>query len=154
MVSRLPVVAIPVLIMAWAAVAPLAVHAQEREVPKDSERISIPGCARGSAFVVTAPASYELASEVEAGQRFRLSGPKAVLNQIKARERSMVEITGLVRKSQRRGAGGISIAGGRIRVGGAVPRSPVADPARDPAYNVVVIDVESWRPMPDSCPAR
>ncbi len=154
MVSRLPVVAVLVSIAAGSALGPPAIQAQEREVPKDSQRISIPGCARGSAFVVTAPPSYELASEIEAGQHFRLSGPKAVLNQIKARERSMVEITGLVRKSQRRGAGGISIAGGRIRVGGAVPRSPVADPARDPAYNLVVIDVESFRPLPESCPSR
>jgi hypothetical protein len=76
------------------------------------------------------------------------------VNEIKARDRSMVEITGLVRKAQRRGAGGISIAGGRIRVGGAVPQAPISDPSRDPSYGVVVIDVESWRPLPDVCPAR
>jgi hypothetical protein len=136
------------------AVAAHAVEAQEREVPKDSERISIPGCARGSAFVVAAPASYELASEIAPGQRFRLSGPKARLNEIKARERVMIEITGLVRKSLRRGPGGVSIAGGRIRLGGAMPQSPISDPARDPAYNQAVIDVESWRALPDSCPPR
>jgi len=137
-----------------AAAATAALQAQERPVPKDSERISIPGCARGSAFVVTEPASYELVAEVAPGQRFRLSGPKAVLKDIKAREGSMMELTGLVRKSLRRGPGGIAIAGGRVRIGGAVPQSPIGDPARDPAYNQVVIDVESWRPLPDPCPRR
>jgi hypothetical protein len=68
MVSRLLVVALVAV-----AATSLSLRAQEREVPKDSERISIPGCARGSAFLVAKPASYELVSDVEAGQRFRLS---------------------------------------------------------------------------------
>jgi hypothetical protein len=152
--TRLVVAVAAVVAIAGLAATAWAAGAQERDVPKDSERISIPGCARGNAFVVTAPASYELVSDVESGQRFRLAGPKTLVNEIKSRGGSMVEITGLVRKSQRRGAGGIAIAGGRIRVGGAVPQSPISDPARDPAYNVVVIDVESWRPLPDSCPSR
>jgi len=44
------------------------------------------------------------------------------------------------------------LAGGRVRIGGALPR----DPGRlnDPVYNEVVIDVESWRGLPESCPAR
>ena len=142
------------LVLLLAAAATTALQAQERPVPKDSERISIPGCARGSAFVVTEPASYELVTDVAPGQRFRLAGPKDVLKDIKAREGSMVELTGLVRKSQRTGPGGVSIAGGRVRIGGAVPQSAIRDPARDPAYNQVVIDVESYRPLPDPCPDR
>ena len=91
-------------------------------------------------------------SDVEAGRRFQLSGPKKILNDIKLRESSMIEVTGLVRTSQL-SPGGIAIAGGRIRIGGAVPQSPVSDPRRDPLYNQVVIDVESWRQLPESCPA-
>ena len=62
----------------------------------------------------------------------------------------MVEITGLVRKSDMAGPGGVSILGGRVRIGGATPR----DPVRDPMYNQVVIDVEGYQLLPDPCPTR
>jgi len=66
----------------------------------------------------------------------------------------MVEVTGLVRTGQLAGPGGVAIAGGRIRIGGANPQAPISDARRDPLYNQVVIDVESWRQLPDPCPAR
>jgi hypothetical protein len=93
---------------------------------------------------------------LETGTRLRLNGPRKLLDEIKRqeRQRSMIEVTGLVRKSQAGGPGGVAIAGGRIRIGGAMPRDPINDPARDPAYNQIIVDVESWRPLPDSCPAR
>ena len=129
--------------------------AQERDTPKDSERIAIPGCARGRSFIVAERSEHEpVRSDVQPGRRFRLSGPKKMLEEIK-RQETMLEVTGLVRKSQLAGPGGVAIAGGRIRIGGATPRDPIyADPRRDPGYNETVIDVESWRPLRDSCPAR
>ena len=129
--------------------------AQERDVPKDSERISIPGCARGRSFIVMPRDEIEpVRSDVQTGRRFRLNGPKKLLDEIKKVEANYVEVTGLVRKSQLNQSQGIPIAGGRIRIGGTpVHRDPTADPARDPRYNEVVIDVESWRPLPESCPA-
>ena len=130
--------------------------AQERDIPKDSERISIPGCARGRTFIVAERSQHEpVRSDIQAGRRFRLSGQKKLLAEIKKQEGTMVEVTGLVRKAQLAGPGGVPIAGGRIRIGGAVPRDPIyGDPRRDPGYNEAVMDVESWRPLPDSCPAR
>jgi hypothetical protein len=129
---------------------------EERKVPKDSERISIPGCARGRTFIVAARSEHEpVRSEVGPGRRFRLSGEKSILEDIKKREGTMLEVTGLVRKAQLAGPGGVAIAGGRIRIGGAMPRDPIySDPRRDPGYNEAVLDVESWRPLPDSCPER
>ena len=128
--------------------------AQEREVPRDSSRISIPGCATDRQFVVSPPPEDEpIRSDVQPGRRFRLNGAKAVLDAIERREGTMIEITGLVRKSQLAGPGGISIAGGRVRIGG-VPQSPMSDASRDPMYNVVVIDVESWRQLAGSCQDR
>lgn len=131
--------------------------AQEREVPKDSDRVTVPGCARGRSFIVGERAEQEtvLRSDVPPGRRLRLSGPKKVLDDIKARESYMVELTGLVRKGQMAGPGGVSIAGGRVRIGGGAPAAPIyADPRRDPFYNEPVIDIESWRPMPEPCPSR
>ena len=129
--------------------------AQEREVPKDSARISIPGCARGRTFIVSpAPEHEPVGSDVAPGRRFRLSGRKTALDEIKKHEGKMVEITGLVRRADLTGPGGVSLGGG-IRLGGGPSRDPIyADPKRDPGFNQAVIDVESWRPLPGACPAR
>ncbi len=136
------------------ALCSLPLFTQEREVPKDSSRLVLQGCARGRTFIVGprtehAPGTLEIAP----GRRFRLNGPKKILDDIKRRERTMVEVTGLVRTSQLAGPGGVSIAGGRIRIGGALPQD--TNPTRSAAYTEVVIDLEGWRSMPqESCPDR
>jgi hypothetical protein len=138
--------------LALASAALVGAQERERDVPKDSERISIPGCARGRNFIVGARPEHEpVRSDIEPGRRFRLSGPKKVLDDIEAREAYMVEVTGLVRKGQLAGPGGISIAGGRVRIGGQQPRVGMGDTRRDPMYNVVVLDVESWRALAEEC---
>lgn len=125
--------------------------AQERPVPSDSSRITIPGCARDRAFIVAQPEGHEIsATGIQPGRRFRLSGPRRMLDDIRRREATMVEITGLVRKSDLAGPGGLRIFGGRVRIGGALPR----DPVRDPMYNQIVIDVEGFQLLPDPCPGR
>ncbi len=137
---------VPVLVLGLIPAA-----AQERPVPSDSSRIIIAGCARDRAFVVGVPEGREVTpSGIQPGRRFRLSGPRRILDDIKRRELSMIEITGLVRKSDMAGPGGVTFMGGRIRIGGTAPR----DPVRDPMYNQVVIDVEGYQLLPDACPAR
>ena len=141
------VLALVMLLLAGASPA----AAQERPVPSDSTRLTIPGCAKGRSFIVDEPAGREItATGIQPGRRFRLSGPKRVLDDIAKREATMVEITGLVRKSDLAGPGGVTILGGRVRIGGTAPR----DVARDPMYNQVVIDVEGYQLLPDRCPAR
>ena len=136
----------------FASVGLVAAQEREREVPKDSERISIPGCARGRTFIVGEGPEHEpVRADIRPGRRFRLSGPKKTLDEIKARESYMVEVTGLIRKGQLAGPGGVSIAGGRVRIGGEQPRVGMSDVRRDPMYNEVVIDVESWRALPTEC---
>lgn len=147
----------PVLILvALVLLSSSAAYAQEKKVPKDSSRVSMPGCAKGRTFIVAEVPEHEpVRSDVEPGRRFRLSGPKKLLNEIRIHEGSMVEVTGLVRTSQLAGPRGVAIAGGRIRIGGGMPQDPIyADPRRDPLYNQVVIDLESWRQLPEPCPAR
>ncbi len=128
--------------------------AQEREPPKDSARISIPGCAKGPRFVATEVPSHESQGGVAPGRRFRLQGPKDVLRQIKAREGSMIVVTGLVRKSQLAGQGGVAIAGGRIRIGGAMPRQGLGTISAETGYNETVLDVEAFQPLAESCRNR
>jgi hypothetical protein len=134
------------LLLAVAGVA----AAQEKPIPKDSSRITIPGCAKDRSFIVGTPEGRDTEMTFRQGQRFRLSGPRKVLDDIKKRQGTMVEITGLVRKSDLSGPGGVTMLGGRVRIGGA----PQRDPVRDPMYNQIVIDVEGFQLLPDSCPTR
>ena len=141
--------ALVILVFATAVVA-----AQEKpDVPKDSSLVSLQGCAKKGNFVVgerreDQPGTLEIAP----GRRFRMNGPKALLNEIKAHERSLIEITGLIKKSDVNPPQGIPVLGGRVRIGGGrVPQDPISNPARDPAYNQVTIDVRSWRALDGSC---
>jgi hypothetical protein len=94
--------------------------------------------------------------EVAPGRRFRLSGPKEILTEIEKREGSMVQVTGLVRKADLTGTGGITAAGGRVRIGGGAPQAQVGSgPARTPMGTTdAVLDVEGWNRLPDPCPSR
>jgi hypothetical protein len=129
--------------------APLAAQ-EEKPVPKDSARVSIPGCAKG--YIFTAGPSSEVqpgSLDIPEGMHLRMNGPKTLMTEIKAHEGSMIVITGLVKKGQR-GPDGVSIGGVRIGPGpqggasvgvGAAPRQ-------------ILIDVEGWRPGVGDCPAR
>jgi hypothetical protein len=143
-----------ILIVGVLAAAGGLLTAQEREVPKDSELVTVRGCASGRSFVV-GPRSEDQPGtlEIEPGRRLRLNGPGKLLDEIKKRERMMIEVTGLVKKSQIKESG-IAIAGGRIRIGGSVPQSPINDPRRDPAYNQTIVDVQSYRQLAEPCPDR
>jgi hypothetical protein len=131
---------------------------EERPVPKDSTRITIPGCARGRTFIGAAREGPERSSpQLAPGRRFRLSGPRDVLRDIEKREGSMVEVTGLVRRADLAGPGGITAGGGRVRIGGGAPQATIGGgPARSPVGGVTdaVLDVEGWIRLPESCPTR
>ena len=137
-----------------ALVAVGSLTAQERKVPGDSTRVSIPGCSKGSAFVVTAsPEAERTSTEIATGRRFRLTGPKDLLNEIKKREGTIVEVTGLIKKADLKPSG-IGIAGGRVRIGGGSPQDPISSgPGGAPASSSAIIDVEGWRPLGESCPS-
>jgi hypothetical protein len=123
-----------------------ALLAQEtKPVPKDSMRVTIPGCSRGYAFVAGARTPDEPGSaEIPEGMRLRMNGSKKLMAEIKAREGSMIAITGLIRKGQR--PEGVGIGGVRIAPSpspGGIVGSPVA--------SQIQIDVEGWRPAVGSC---
>jgi hypothetical protein len=134
----------------------LGTAAQEQaKVPKDSARIAIPGCARDRVFIVAEAPNHEpVGTRLEPGRRFRLSGKREVLDAIKAREGTMVEVTGLVRKADLEGSGGVRLFGGRVRIGGAQPQAPLSNVQRNSMYAEVVLDVESYRMLTESCPSR
>ncbi len=146
------------LLAAVLALVPLAASAQEpeRKVPADSARISVQGCAKGRSFVTTEPIEHEpTRSMLPAGRRFRLNASKAVLKDIKKQEGMMIEVTGLVRKTDLREPG-IPVAGGRVRVGGGAPQAPLGGGGvtSAPMFSQAVLDLEAWRPLGESCPKR
>lgn len=126
---------------------------QERPVPKDSQRLSIAGCARGRVFTVGRDPNHESRGvELEEGMKIRLEGQKKQLEEIKAHEGAMVELTGLMKQSDM-GQPGIGLAGGRVRITPVMPtgRGPGAGPGGVPTP---VLDVESWLPLNSTCPRR
>ena len=133
-----------------------AIAAQEQaKVPKDSARIAIPGCTRDRTFIVAdAPNHEPVGTRLEPGRRFRLAGKKDLLDDIRRREGTMVEVTGLVRKADLEGPSGMRLFGGRVRIGGAQPQAPLSDVQRNSQYTEVVLDVESFRMLTDPCPSR
>jgi hypothetical protein len=128
---------------------------EQAKIPKDSARIAIPGCTRERVFIVAeAPGHEPIGTRLEPGRRFRLSGKKEILEDIRRREGTMVEVTGLVRRSDLDGPQGVKLFGGRVRIGGAQPQAPLSDVQRNSAYAEVVLDVESFRMLTEPCSSR
>lgn len=143
----------PSLIAIGTMIFACAVHAQEKPVPKDSVRVVVPGCTKGRVFTAGLRTEDQPGrSEVPPGMRLRMTGPRALVREIAAREGSAVEVTGLIKKGQV-GRDGVSLLGGSIRLGPA-PSPNSTSPGRDPGYQQIIIDVESWRPVEGSCPTR
>lgn len=114
--------------------------------------MSISGCARGRVFTVDRdPTNEQSRVQLEYGMKLRVQGDKKILDQLKANEKSMVEITGLMKQSETV-QGGVGLAGGRVRIAPAMPAG--RGPAYDPGPQPPIIDVESWRLLNASCPSR
>jgi hypothetical protein len=125
---------------------------EEKKVPKDSARVTLQGCAKGRNFTVGPRSEHGAANlNIEPGRRFRLNGPKKLLESIEKGEGRMVEVTGLIRKADVEPPGGLSVAGGRVRIGGADPRQSPGGVAGNPGYSQPVMDLESSRPLGEPC---
>src|SRR5256885_9958974 len=121
---------------------------EEKKVPKDSVRVSIPGCTKGYVFTAGPRTADEPGSvDVPEGMHLRMNGPKKLMAEIKSHEGSMIEITGLMKKGQYREGVGI---GGGVRI---MPGSPNAGVGNVTAGQIQ-IDVEGWRPAQGACRSR
>ena len=144
---------IATLIVAIAVLLSAPLVAQEtKPVPKNSVRVSFPGCAKGRIFTAArrtqdAPGTVDIPQ----GTHVRMNGPTKVMAEIKAREGSMIEITGLMKRGQF-GPDGVGIGGGvRITPG---PASAGGSRPSPPVASQILIDVEGWRPVVGDCPSR
>ena len=142
---------IAVLTVAIALSSGFLAAQENKPVPKDSVRVAIPGCSKGSIFTVGRRTVDEPGSgDVPEGMHLRMNGPKKVMAEIKAHERSMIVITGLMKKGQPK-PDGVPIGGG-IRI--APGPGPGSSLGSSPNVNQVFIDVEGWRPIAGDCPSR
>jgi hypothetical protein len=135
------------------AVAGTWVAAQEpKRVPKDSIRVSIPGCAKGAVFTVGHRTADEPGTvDVAEGLHLHMNGPKKLMAAIKDHEAGMIEITGIVKRddlvpNQMNLGKGIGISPGPTTSGGSTGAVPMASQAQ--------IDLEGWRQIPGDCPKR
>ena len=137
-----------------AAVAVLSggISAQEsKPVPKDSVRVSIPGCTKGYIFTAGRRTVDEPGSvSVPEGMHFRMNGPKKLMAEIKAQEGTMIALVGLTKKGQFE-PGGVAVGGG-VRIGPG-PSGPGGS-LGSPVAGQISIDVEGWRPIEGRCPGK
>lgn len=127
-------------------------RAQEpKPVPKDSARVSVPGCSKGYVFTVASRSVNEAGTnaDIPEGTHLRMNGPKKLINEIKAHEGQMIQLTGLMKVDQLP-TGGVNLGGG-VRVGAGAPVGGMPTPGGGQNF----IDVEGYRPVPDrNCPSR
>lgn len=138
------ITAIAILTASLSVVLP----AQEpKPVPKDSVRVSIPGCTKGQVFTAGPRTAHEAGTvSVREGMHMRMNGPKKLMSEIKAHQGSMIEVTGLMKKGQY--DDGVAIGGGvRVSPGAAGPGGGFGSPVA----GQIQIDVEGWRPIEGSC---
>ena len=130
------------------AAVPLAAQ-ETKPVPKNSVRVTVPGCTKGYVFTV-APRTVEAPGSVDVppGMHLRLSAPKKMMADIKAHEGTLIQVTGLIKKGQY-GPGGISVGGVRIAPSGGNPQSGTLSMG-GPA-NLVMMDVEGWQQAAGEC---
>jgi hypothetical protein len=140
----------PLIVAAAALALSAPLVAQEKKVPKDSIRVTVPGCTKGQVFTAGPRTEDQPGRQgVPEGIHLRMNGPKKLIAEIRVHEGQMIQITGLMKKGQYNQQG-VSIGGG-VRVipgtGGPVGSRPTVG-----TEAVNYIDVESWQPAPGSCP--
>ena len=125
---------------------------ENKPVPKNSVRVSIPGCTKGLIFTAGRRTSDQPGSvDIPEGMHLRMNGPKKMMAEIKAHEGAMIEITGLMKKGQYE-PGGVGIGGGvRISPG---PAPTGGSLSSNPNVSQILIDVEGWRQAVGDCPSR
>jgi len=138
-------------IVAAALAMSASLAAQEKKIPKDSVRVSIPGCTKGYVFTAGPRTEDQLGrADVPEGIHLRMNGPKKLISEIRAHEGQMIQVTGLMKKGQYNQQG-VSIGGG-VRIMPGLGSSPSGNRPLVGTEGVNYIDVEAWQLTPGNCP--
>jgi hypothetical protein len=138
--------ALAVLVLALTT-APAAPQEKPR-IPDDSVELTVIGCLKGRVLNTVVPREADVQRGPNVGERtFRLNAKKEVMDEVKKRNRQLVEVIGLVKRSALDDKG---IRSGRVAISGG---SPVSGTGNLPTGvdNVAVMDVTSVRLRETSC---
>ena len=144
------------LTVAPLAAAPPSVQEQGKQeepkkVPKDSLLVIISGCVKGRVIRAADVRQTDTTAGVNIRQKtFRLEGKKDVMKAVKDVDGQRAEVTGLIKKSALIQPG-VSVMGGRVRIGSGSTGGPGSMP--DPAQDVIVLDVSNVQALGGSCGA-
>ena len=146
-------ITIPRVVFVALACLPLVAQAQEtKKVDPNSTQVVVRGCAKGRALVPLAGEGEIATPATLIGRTMRLNGPGDLMKAIGKEKGHLIEVTGLIRKSDLRASGPSTTIGGvRVTAGAASPMS--TDPTRYASVDVIVIDVSSFRLLSNECPA-
>lgn len=130
--------------------------AAEKPVPSDSVRLTVVGCLRGRSLVSVKAAEADATSGIPPGIRFNLTGPKDLMKDVKAYDRQLVQVTGLVLKGalQKQGSGLPLDGKGRVVLGPSpMAQNPMlgGDPRSGSGAMSATMDVSGVRRMDGSC---
>ncbi|HET7219862.1 MAG TPA: hypothetical protein VFJ02_17515 [Vicinamibacterales bacterium] len=121
---------------------------EKPRVPKDSIELTVIGCLKGRSLTTVENRQADVESGPYIGARtFRLAGKRAVMDEVKRQDRHLVEIVGIVKRSDLDEQG---VKVGRVTIGPGSPASGTRS-IPSPADNVPVMDVESVRMRAESC---
>src|SRR5215470_14366413 len=88
--------------IAWLSLLSGPLVAQDvKPVPKDSVRVTVPGCTKGAVFTAGPKTEDQTGrSDVPEGMHLRMNGDKKMMAEIRAHEGQTIQITGLMKKGQ------------------------------------------------------
>lgn len=124
---------------------------EKPRVPDDSIELTVTGCLKGRVLTTVPRRAGEPERGLYVGERsFRVNGNKEVMDEVKKRNKQLVEVVGLVRRAALDDKG---IKAGRVAISGG---SPVAGSGNIPTGvdNTPVMDVSAIRPRATSCAAQ
>jgi hypothetical protein len=125
---------------------------EDKPVPKDSVRVSIPGCARGYIFTTGRRTADQPGSiDIPENLHLRMNGSRKMMGEIKAHERSRIEITGIMKRDQLLPEG-VALGGGLSVEPGSSTRA--GGRSTSPTASQLHIDVEGWRLIAGGCSTR
>jgi hypothetical protein len=138
-------------VLAVFVLALTTVQAEPQDNPKgpaDSIELTVVGCLKGRVLTTVPPREADVQRGPNVGERtFRLNGKREVMDEVKRRNKQLVEVVGLVKRSSLDDKG---IKSGRVAITGG---APVAGSGNLPTGvdNTPVMDVSAVRLRETSC---
>ena len=134
------------------ALATVQVEPQDKpRVPEDSIELTVLGCLNGRVLNTVVRRDVDVERGPNVGERtFRLNGKREVMDEVKKRNRQLVEVIGIVKRSSLDDKG---VKSGRVSISGGSPVTGSGNLSTG-VENTPVMDVTSVRLRESSCSAQ